>query len=404
MDIIIIGAGLSGLYSAVLLKEKGYRVKIIEARDRVGGRTYTQNKIDLGGQWISSQQKRIMKLVEKLDVSYFPQYDDGKHIMNFGKVEIYDGNISTVHKDFIQYLNILSQNPQKIKETAKEYMNKYCKDEKTRRMIEWLFKVCICVEADKLPFLFWLYFLRSCGGYEKIADIREGAQEFRIKGGSMTLSEKLSIGLDIRFNEEVKEIRQIGEKCIVNDTYVCDKVIVSIPLQLQKNITYSPPLPILKQELLKTCQMGSVIKIVILYEQPFWREKGYSGEIISDCPPISLSYDCSTDEYYGLVTFVCGKDIPSYNKNDILKAFEKYFGDDRALHPIAYYDKNWNEDVYSGGCYFTTFNTLLKEELQTPFKNVHWIGTETANEWMGYMEGALESAERVVKQISRSLL
>ena len=405
MHFIIIGAGLAGLYTAKLLTEKNHKVTVIEARDRVGGRTFTKNKIDLGGQWVSSQQKRVMKLLSELGIEYFPQFDEGNHIMNFGKTEIYDGNISASQKNFIEELNKLSnyyESYQTLKTKACDFLKMNCTDEKTKRMIEWLFKVCICVESDELPFVFWLYFLKSCGGYEKISDIRNGAQEYRIKGGSMSISEKLSKNLNVHLNEPVRIIFQNASGCIVKtdkNSYKCDKVIVTIPLSFNEKIVYSPPLPPSKTDFIQNTKMGSVIKIVVIYKEPFWRMGGYSGEIISDQPPIFLSYDCSTNDYYGLVTFVCAKDIPHYSKQKILEGFAKYFNDKRALTPLEYHEKNWAEDEYSGGCYFATFDVSRRGELQKSFGNIHWAGTETANEWMGYMEGALESGERVVNEI-----
>ncbi len=74
--IVVIGAGLSGLYSAFLLQELGYDVVVLEARDRVGGRTFTENNVDLGGQWVSSLQPRILRLCEQFNLSLYRQFDE----------------------------------------------------------------------------------------------------------------------------------------------------------------------------------------------------------------------------------------------------------------------------------------------------------------------------------------
>lgn len=104
-----------------------------------------------------------------------------------------------------------------------------------------------------------------------------------------------------------------------------------------------------------------------------------------------------------MVCFVCAKDVKDYNKENIIKGFYNYFNDVRALKPIAYYDKNWTEEKYIEGCYFGVTNKEIlsqyQKEFSKPFGNIYWAGTETANEWMGYIEGGLESAERVFIQI-----
>ncbi len=418
-DVVIVGAGLSGLYSAYLLKNFNYDVKIIEAKDRIGGRTYTINEngnsIDLGGQWISSKQTRVMNLVKSLGIEYFEQYDKGNHIMNFNnKVKLYQTDISNIESsNIINKLNELSNHLEKLEKfdeiTAREWLESNCADKETKEMIDWLFKVCICVDSSNVSFYYWLNFIKSCGGYEQIANKKNGAQEYRVKGGAVKISEKLAdkYNLEVKLNSPVIEINQLNGKCTVitlDTIYKCNQVIMTIPPQLNMKINYVPKLPDNKIKLYSNIKMGQVLKVVILYEKPWWREKGFSGEIISNNPPIFLSYDCSyEDKYYGLVCFICSDDIKSYSKASILNGFADYFDDSRALNPISYYEKNWTEEPYSEGCYFGVTNKNIlshyKHEFTKGYGNIFWAGTETANEWMGYMEGALESAERVVKQV-----
>lgn len=411
-DVIIIGAGIAGLQTANLLRKK--KVLVLEARDRVGGRTFTNNEgIDLGGQWIGSPQKRIMKLVKDLDIPIFPQFAQGKNISNFNNVlKTNETSISNVDVDTEKIVEILSKmelDPELDKISAKTFLEKFNNPE----IVDWLFKVCTCVESRDISLLYWLYFLKTCGGYNNIANITNGAQEYRIKGGSMNISKKLAQNINIVFNSPVRKIDQSDPNCIRVETihgkvFETFKVIVTVPLNMNKYITYLPPLPYRKRAIHFNNQMGSVIKIIVTYPSPFWREKGFSGEIISNVSPIFLSYDCSTPDYFGIVCFLCGDEVKNrtIQKEDILEGLKKYFGDERALHPNNYYEKDWTQDEWSQGCYFAVLNkgilSKIGKELQKPFGNIHWAGTETANEWMGYMEGALESAERVFKEISLS--
>lgn len=423
MDIIIIGAGLSGIYSASILNKLGYKVKILEARDRIGGRIYTikdgNNSIDLGGQWISSTQLRVMNIIRQLGLEYFDQYHTGKHIMNFNnQIKIYDtniSNISNVHMvEIIKKLNLMSTQLDNYKHldriTAKDWLYSNCVDHETCSIIEWLFKVCICVESTDVSCFYWLNFINNCGQYENIANIKGGAQEYRIVGGSIGIVNKLieKYSIDIELNSPVLQIIQQNNNCQVfteNKTYNCKKVIVTIPPQLNDNIRYFPPLTTDKQHLYSSIKMGQVVKIIILYQKPWWRDLGFSGEIISNTGPIFLSYDCSYDDkYYGLVCFVSSNsDINSYSKESILEGFSNYFGDTQALRPLTYYEQNWCQEKYSEGCYFGITNKGILSKYKSEFikehGNIYWAGTETGNEWMGYMEGALESGERVSQQI-----
>lgn len=412
-DVIIVGAGISGLMTANLLQNQGYSTLVLEGRDRVGGRTFTKDGIDLGGQWVGSCQQRVMALIKSLELEYFEQYDKGRHIMNFnGKVEEYDGNISgSADREFIETLDKMAKDLDGYKNldsiSANEWMERNCTDQKLRVMIDWLFKVCICIESKNLSFYYWLYFLQQSGGYSKLADIKGGAQEFRIKGGSMQISERLAKNISLQLNCKVLEILQIGNECKIATTkgvFFSKKIVITVPPPLNNFIEFIPGLPERKKVLYKSIKMGQVIKIIITYSKPWWRETGYSGEIISNQDPIFLAYDASSPSgYYALVCFVCGENLKGYSKEKILKGFVKYFGDERLGDPLEYHEKDWSQDEYSQGCYFgVTYKEILscyRDEFQKPFGNIYWAGTETANEWMGYMEGAIESAERVVKQI-----
>lgn len=412
-EVIIIGAGISGLMTANLLQNQGYSTLVLEARDRVGGRTFTKDGIDLGGQWIGSCQPRVMALVKTLGLDYFEQYDKGRHIMNFdGKVEEYEGNISgSSEGKFIETLDRMARDLDGYKNldsiSAHDWMKQNCTDLELWKMIDWLFKVCICIESKNLSFYYWLYFLQQSGGYSKLADIKGGAQEFRIKGGSMQISEKLAKNINLQLDCKVLEILQDKNGCKVTTSkgvFISKKVVITVPPQLNTFINFSPRLSDNKTTLYKSIRMGQVIKVVITYPEPWWREKGYSGEIISNQEPIFLAYDASSPTgYYGLVCFVCGENMKGYSREKILEGFVKYFGDERLRNPLEYHEKDWTQDEYSQGCYFgVTYKEILscyRDEFQKPFGNIYWAGTETANEWMGYMEGAIESAERVTRQI-----
>ena len=101
-DVVVVGAGFAGLSAARALVEAGVDVIVLEARDRVGGRSYTRlasdgTPIDLGGQWTGPTQDRLAALAEAVGVTTFPTYNEGKNIeYQHGQRMTYEGAISTV--------------------------------------------------------------------------------------------------------------------------------------------------------------------------------------------------------------------------------------------------------------------------------------------------------------------
>ena len=101
VDVIVVGAGLSGLCAARKLRAQGKSVVVVEARDRVGGRTWTeqigQGQFDLGGQWIGPGQERVHALANELGIQTFPTYTDGKKVLEAeGKVSTYKRSIASM--------------------------------------------------------------------------------------------------------------------------------------------------------------------------------------------------------------------------------------------------------------------------------------------------------------------
>ena len=154
--------------------------------------------------------------------------------------------------------------------------------------------------------------------------------------------------------------------------------------------------------------MGSVTKLVIQYDTAFWRKDGYSGECFSSETIITATFDGCSLNYNALIVFVAhnhtNKDTSNFSNNEVLSQLAKLFNNNLALNPINIYRKDWQQDQFSGGCYFAVphlGDVELYKYLKKSAGNIHFAGTETADEWYGYIEGALQSAERVVSEILR---
>ena len=156
--------------------------------------------------------------------------------------------------------------------------------------------------------------------------------------------------------------------------------------------------------------MGHVIKALVFYEKPWWRERGLSGEGVSD-GAIRLTFDASYPEkdIWALVGFYLGDSALEWSdrteeerKEGIVAHFVSVFGSD-AAKPIGYLENNWCAERYSRGAYMSipapNILTRVGPAIREPFGRIHFAGTETSTEWSGYMEGAIAAAERVTEEI-----
>jgi monoamine oxidase len=192
-------------------------------------------------------------------------------------------------------------------------------------------------------------------------------------------------------------------------------VIVAIPPLLASRIHYAAALPARREQLMIRMPMGSVIKYVATYDRAFWREAGFSGEAFSDTGPTVTTFDDSSHDgsQPALVTFSDGAagriwgDRPADERRQaVLAELARFFGP-QAVHPTDFVEKNWSEDPWSGGCYagvmgpgvMTDFGPALRE----PCGRIHWAGTETAIDWTGYIDGAIESGQRTVQEVAGRL-
>ena len=188
------------------------------------------------------------------------------------------------------------------------------------------------------------------------------------------------------------------------------RVIVAVPPTLAGRLWYDPPLPGYRDQLTQRVPMGAVIKCFAIYDEPFWRTDGLSGSAVSSEGPLTLTVDNSPpDGGPGiLVGFLEGRSARELGRVSeaerraaVLGNLGRMFGP-RAGRPERYLDKNWADEEWSRGCYegytppgvLTAFGPALRE----PIGPLHWAGTETATVWNGYIDGALQSGERAVRE------
>jgi monoamine oxidase len=444
-DVVIVGAGLSGLMAARTLLAAGVEPIILEARNRVGGRTWTHpasdgTLLDVGGQWVGPTQRRVLTLIEELGVQTFKTYDTGKNIKyHRGERIIYSGAIPThnavTSADAVEAmltLNIMATQvpldapwtaPHALEwdsQTFDTWNRANARSEEARELMELVIQAVFSVEARDVSLLHVLFYIHSAGNLMNLVAVTGGAQESRLVGGTQQLSERIATALGDRviLNAPAHTIIQDEGSVRIEAESVrvsAARAIIALPPTLAGRLRYRPALPGYRDQLTQRIPMGTVIKVQCLYETPFWREDGLTGQVTCDTGAIRITFDNTpaTGAPGILLSFiegaegrVWGRRSVAERRNEVLDCLARYFGE-RARVVKEYVELSWAEEEYSRGCYagFLPPGVLTSygEALRAPIGRLHWAGTETATEWNGYMDGALQAGERAALEALAAL-
>lgn len=443
-DVVVVGAGLAGLTAARILAKQGISVRVLEARDRVGGRTESrrigENTFDLGGQWLGPTQRRMARLVEELGIKTFPTHSTGKKIIeDAGRRATYTGMIPALaphHLIALHFANSRLGGKRKkiplddpMKAPGAELLDGLTVETMKRRMLPFgaarrVFDVAVRTvfgaEPAELSLLFFLFYLNSGGGLESLVEIENGAQQTRILGGAQGFSLRMAeaLGERVILGSPVEEIAQDRDGVLVKTTrasHRAKRVIVAIPPPLAARIRYFPELPFLRDQLTQRLPMGATVKAMAFYETAFWRERGYSGEVVATGGPVSAVFDNTSldGKQPALLAFIVGRPAREWavrpeaeRRKQVLSAFARFFGPE-AERPIEYVEKDWSLETWTRGCPVSSMApgtlTQFAPAMRRPVDRLHFAGTETATEWHGYMEGAVESGERAAAEVMAAL-
>ena len=447
MDVVVVGAGLAGLTAARRLHEAHRSVVVLEARDRVGGRTLNHTMADgalveLGGQWVGPGQDAILALLAELGIGTFATYDTGENIAalrvgeepkrfrgdSFGlpphvllDVGISQRRIETMARQVpLDGPWLAARAGRWDGETVETWLRRNVRTATGRDFWRLVVAGVFACEATDLSLLHFLFYIRSGGLLSSLLGTGGGAQQDRIVGGPQSVSERMAGELDVRLGAPVRTIEHDDDGVVVHhdgsgDPVSAGHVVVAVPPALAGRIRYVPALGGMRDQLTQNVPMGAVVKTMTVYAEPWWRAEGLSGQAVGVGRVVGITFDNSPpDGSCGiLLGFAEGRHAhelraqpPAARRAIVAEDLAAYFGP-RARDSTDYVEKDWTEEEWSGGCYGGRLTpgvwTQLGPALRAPVGRIHWAGTETSAVWNGYMDGAVRSGERVAEEVGARL-
>lgn len=445
VDVIVVGAGFAGLTAARELVEAGRSVLVLEARSRVGGRTCTEEHlgtwIDLGGQWIGPGQDRIAALADELGFTTYPQPEDGDDVVLDG-----DGprRVPTVAAGFgddellayIELVGALEAIAEQVPLDAPwsapgatewdamslaQWVRERAVPERVAGLFEVGVQAVFAASSAQLSLLHAAHYVHSAGGWSKLTDSEGGAQQDRIHGGMQPVAERLATQLvegTVRLSHVVSAVRQDGAGVEVDAatpdgaaTFRARRVVVALPPTLAGRIAYDPPLDGQRDQLLQHMPQGSVVKFHVLYDTPWWRDEGLSGMVLAPHEPIGVTFDCTPPAgapglisgfFEGPSAVAAGGRTIEERRDIVVDVLARALGE-QARDLAAYVDRDWSAEPFTRGCYGAHLPpgawTVYGPALRRPTGRIHWAGTETAERWTGYIDGAIDSGQRVAAEV-----
>ncbi len=444
-DVVIVGAGMSGLTAARVLSDAGRSVIILEARDRVGGRTLSKALlngfvVDMGGQWVGPTQHRVVGLISELGLRTFKTYNIGASLALIdGAAQRYDGILPNLDEanglDLAQAVEKLEALAASIpleapwthpdaaeldRLTYATWIDANATTEGARWALKFMAPSVFSVDASELSILHVAFYFGSCGGVDVLTATEGGGQDSRFVDGMQGLAKGLAASLPgcVKLEQVVDRIVQDEQGVSVRATSIevyARHVIVALPPTLAGRLRYDPPMPPLRDSLTQRMPMGTAIKMMFRYEAPFWRSEGLSGMAMTDKDVPQLVYDNSPEDGACGVLLGFTEGIPARSwmqrspderRAAGVETLVQLFGA-RAAEPLEYVEHSWVSEEFSRGCYAGTMPPgawrSFGPAVRANVGRIHWAGTETATVWNGYVEGAMQAGERAASDVLSAL-
>jgi monoamine oxidase len=441
-EVCVVGAGYAGLTAARRLRQGGKSVVVLEARDRVGGRIWTYDlpdgsPVDRGGAWLAPKHDAIFRLAEEVGVSTYKTWVKGAHLLvDHGRTRRYTGLIPKISPLAVLTIALAQarldrmarrvplEAPWTAKRAAKWdsrsvawYLERTgIRTPIARDLFEMAVRGLLTGDLNQVSFLHLLFLVRGHGSINILFSIEGGSQENMVEGGAGSIARRMAdaLGDAVRLNTPVRSITQRQDHVLVEAddlTASARHAVVAVPPALALDIAFDPGLPEDRAALYRNAMGGPETKTLLVYDEPFWRADGYSGqtaepgsasEVTLDASPASGRPGVIASFTFGTVAGRLAALEAAERRRAVLDAVGARLGP-RAASPAEFIETAWWSQDWTRGCSMAHFPpgilTRYGHLLRQPFGRLHWAGTETSTTSHGAIDGAVRSGERAAAEI-----
>ncbi len=444
-DVAVVGAGLSGLTAARRLAGRGKKVIVLEARNRVGGRTESVRLGngavgDLGAAFLGGPHHKLMALVAELGLAMDKHPGLGDSMAWIGGKAVryasYDANLDDeAEADIEQGLARLDAIGKSMDLTAPwkhpdaetldrtnfaEWIERTLHTEGGRRVFNKMVTAILGVVASEMSALHVAWFYGTTDSFATAITNRDGGWDYSLRDGAQEMSNAMARALGDRviLGKPVHRIEQDGAvvRIFADDVLVRTKrVIVALPLHLTGRIRYVPPMPAARDAIVQRAALPTLSRALVRYETPFWRQEGLSGTALTDqLAPLLVVDNSPADGTCGvLAAYSDGaagrqawKLTPKAREKQTIDILVRAFGPAAARY-LEYVERNWSDEEFTRGGATPMFGpgvwTSFGPAFAAPVGHIFWAGADTATCWNSFLEGAVQAADRAVDEVLASL-